>query len=175
MSSPIDHAIHQLSRMPSIGEKTATRLIYWLLSQDPEVSMEIGRAICGYQQNFKNVISAFPYVKRIYVQSVRTSNEQIKSSVSLKPPKTLEPLNPQENLKEGTMYWMDSFHHKKVLFSALTNPRTLERLRSGEVEEVFVATNPTLEGDLTNHLSLSCFEGSGHTTNPSGRRCPCWF
>ena len=31
----------QLSRLPGVGERTATRLAYWLLRQDPEVAEEI--------------------------------------------------------------------------------------------------------------------------------------
>jgi len=45
MSDPLRRCIAQLSRFPGIGERTATRLAYWLLRQDPEVAREIGAAI----------------------------------------------------------------------------------------------------------------------------------
>ena len=45
MSDPLRRCIAQLSRFPGIGERTATRLAYWLLRQDPEVAGQIGAAI----------------------------------------------------------------------------------------------------------------------------------
>lgn len=44
---PFRRCVAQLSRFPGIGERTATRLAYWLLRQPPEVGEEIGAAIAG--------------------------------------------------------------------------------------------------------------------------------
>ena len=38
---PLKVSIAQLKRFPGIGERTATRLVYWLLRQSPEVATEI--------------------------------------------------------------------------------------------------------------------------------------
>jgi recombination protein RecR len=42
---PLRRAVAQLARFPGIGERTATRLCYWLLRQPPEVCREIGEAL----------------------------------------------------------------------------------------------------------------------------------
>ena len=42
---PLRTCVAQLSRFPGIGERTATRLVYWLLRQPAEVAVEIGEAI----------------------------------------------------------------------------------------------------------------------------------
>ena len=44
---PLRSCVAQLARLPGIGERTATRLVYWLLRQPPEVSQQIGEAIQG--------------------------------------------------------------------------------------------------------------------------------
>ena len=52
-ADPLQNAVLQLSRFPGVGERTATRLIYWLLRQDPEVSIEIGKALCDLPHQMK--------------------------------------------------------------------------------------------------------------------------
>lgn len=42
---PLRRAVAQLSRFPGIGERTATRLSYWLLRQPPAVAEEIADAL----------------------------------------------------------------------------------------------------------------------------------
>lgn len=42
---PLRQCVAQLSRFPGVGERTATRLAYWLLRQEPAVAEEIGAAI----------------------------------------------------------------------------------------------------------------------------------
>lgn len=44
---PFRLAVAQLARFPGIGERTATRLAYWLLRQPPEAGEEIAAAIAG--------------------------------------------------------------------------------------------------------------------------------
>lgn len=44
-ADPLRRAVAQLSRFPGIGERTATRLAYWLLRQPAGVSEEIGAAL----------------------------------------------------------------------------------------------------------------------------------
>ena len=42
---PLKVCIAQLKRFPGIGERSATRLVYWLLRQDSSVASEIGAAL----------------------------------------------------------------------------------------------------------------------------------
>ena len=46
-TDPIRLIVAQLSRFPGIGERTARRLAYWLIRQDPKVAREIGAAIAS--------------------------------------------------------------------------------------------------------------------------------
>ncbi|MDP6933028.1 MAG: recombination protein RecR, partial [Myxococcota bacterium] len=45
------HCVGQLSRFPGIGERTATRLTYWLLQQPPDVAESIGEALQALRQD----------------------------------------------------------------------------------------------------------------------------
>ena len=43
---PVQHAIAQLSRFPSVGKRTASKMVFWLMQQDPQVATDIGAALC---------------------------------------------------------------------------------------------------------------------------------
>lgn len=45
MSSPIDRLVHYLSQLPGIGEKTATRLGFFILKQKPGYARELASAL----------------------------------------------------------------------------------------------------------------------------------
>ena len=150
MSSPIDHAIHQLSRMPSIGEKTATRLIYWLLSQDPDVSMEIGRAICELPTKLQKCNVCFSLSEEDICPICKDEQRSNKIICVVETPKDIGAIESTGEF-EGKYHVLDGLisPQKGIEAQHLRIRELLERLRNGEVEEVFVATNPTLEGDLT--------------------------
>lgn len=45
MSSPIEKLVHYLSQLPGIGEKTATRLAFFILRQKPVYAQELGAVL----------------------------------------------------------------------------------------------------------------------------------
>ena len=44
-TDPLERCIQQLARFPGIGQRTATRLSYWLVRQEPHVAAEIASAM----------------------------------------------------------------------------------------------------------------------------------
>lgn len=44
-ADPIQRVIHALSRLPSIGEKTAARLTFFMLNRSPELTQELSEAL----------------------------------------------------------------------------------------------------------------------------------
>ena len=44
---PVQKAVAQLGRFPGVGERTATRMIFWLMQQDPQIALDIGSALCA--------------------------------------------------------------------------------------------------------------------------------
>lgn len=146
---PLRKCVAQLSRLPGVGERTATRLAYWLLRQDPEVAAEIGAAIqdlrvamvrCGVCQDIASVDPCRrcgdPRRDRGFICVVE---------------------RPQDIAAiEGSGEFRGRFH---VLHGAisplegvgpddLTIRALLARLSDG-VDEVLVATDPDVEGDAT--------------------------
>ncbi len=50
---PFRRAVQQLSRLPGVGERTATRYAYWLLRQPPEVSTQLADAIVNLRTGIR--------------------------------------------------------------------------------------------------------------------------
>ncbi|MEC7948152.1 MAG: recombination mediator RecR [Myxococcota bacterium] len=146
---PLRKCVAQLSRLPGVGERTATRLAYWLLRQEPDVAAEIGAAI-----------------QELRVAMVRCSICQDISSTDpchrCADPRRDSSLicvveRPQDIVAiEASGEFRGRFH---VLHGAisplegvgpddLTIRALLGRLADG-VDEVLVATDPDVEGDAT--------------------------
>lgn len=149
-SDPIKDAVKQLRRLPGIGEKSATRLVYWLLRAPPEtipnMVESLGRlatevrtcAVCG------NLGAADPC--------------PICADTRRDPAVLCVVEHPQDVMAfERSNEFRGRYH---VLHGAISpldgvgpgdlNLRPLlGRLRDGVVTEVIVATDPDVEGDAT--------------------------
>lgn len=147
---PIKDAVKQLRRLPGIGEKSATRLVYWLLRAPPEtipnMAEALGRlvtevrtcAVCG------NLGAADPC--------------PICADPRRDPTVICVVEHPQDVMAfERSNEFRGRYH---VLHGAISpldgvgpgdlNLRPLlGRLRDGTVKEVIVATDPDVEGDAT--------------------------
>lgn len=146
---PLRKCVAQLSRLPGVGERTATRLAYWLLRQDPEVAQEIGAAIQALRVSMvrctvcQDVASADP--------CPRCGDPRRDSTLIcvVERPQDIAAI-------EASGEFRGRFH---VLHGAisplegvgpddLTIRSLLARLSDG-VGEVLVATDPDVEGDAT--------------------------
>ena len=149
-SEPIRQAIQQLSRLPGIGEKTATRLVYWLLRAPEGTPAQLATALHGLSEGLKECSSCCNIGGDDPCRyCLRNCSE---------PTLVLVVEHPQDILAfERTGEFGGRYH---VLHGAISpldgiTPDTLrirallERLRDGVVQEVIIATDPDVEGDAT--------------------------
>jgi len=147
---PLRRCIAQLSRFPGIGERTATRLSYWLMRQSPEVSREIGAALLELPDAMIrcsrccNIASVDPC-------AICASSKRESATICV-----VE--RPQDVLAiEAAGEYLGRYH---VLGGAIApldgvGPDELRirelmaRLDPEAVEEVLIATDPDVEGDAT--------------------------
>jgi recombination protein RecR len=150
IDEPIRHAVRQLSRFPGIGEKTATRLVYWLLRAPPGTASDIASAL----------VDLGTTIRECSVCCNLTSNDPCRFCVDPRRDDRVLCVveSPQDVLAfERAAEFRGRFH---VLHGALSplegvGPDALrirpllERLRHGRVDEVLLATDPDVEGDAT--------------------------
>lgn len=147
---PLRRAVAQLSRFPGIGERTATRLVYWLLRQSPEVAGEIAASLVELGAEMHrcsiccNIAAADPC-------ALCTDPRRDPSLLCVvEQPQDVPAI-------DATGAFRGRFH---VLHGAISpldgiGPQDLRirellaRLGDGEVREVVLATDPDVEGDTT--------------------------
>ena len=146
----VSRLIQELSKLPSIGPKSAQRLTYYLLRAPEGQAKELAEAILSVRQKTKlcsvcfNVTDADPC-------SICRSDQRDRSKICI-----VE--QPQDILAlEHTRIYNGLYH---VLHGAISPTEgvgtddvrikeLMNRLQDGSVDEVILATNPTLEGEQT--------------------------
>ncbi len=149
-AEPIQRLIQELNKLPSIGPKSAQRLAYHLLRAPEEQAQLLANAILSVKQEITlcstcfNVTDANPCL-------ICRSQERDRSKICI-----VE--QPQDILAlEHTRVYNGLYH---VLHGAISPTEgvgtedirineLLERLQNSSVNEVILATNPTLEGEQT--------------------------
>lgn len=151
-AEPVARLIDELKRLPGIGHKSAQRIAFYILQADRE--------------KVENLVTALQEVKdKIIFCSLCNNITDIDPcrycSSPTRDQKIICVIEEPHNLVtvEKTREYHGLYH---VLHGALSPIRgigpeelkiknLLERMRSGEVEEIILATNPTTEGEATAH------------------------
>lgn len=149
-AAPLERLIEQFAKLPGIGRKSASRLAYQVLAMPKEQAQEFALAIeeahtkihrCAICQNFTE--------KEIC--PICSSESRDKSTLCVvESPRDVTAF-------ERTREYKGLYHVLHGLISPmdgigveeLTVKELLSRLQSGEVKEVIMATNPTVEGEAT--------------------------
>ena len=147
--------IRELSKLPSIGERSATRLAYFLVHNDKKLSIGLAEALLKASENIRQCRECYFFTEReVCTVCEDQSRDRTLLCVVEKPVDLIA--------MERTGEYRGLYH---VLHGSLSPIRgigpeelkiknLLERMRSGDVEEIILATNPTTEGEATaNYLS----------------------
>jgi recombination protein RecR len=146
----LNELIEQFNKLPGMGPKTAERLAFHILKSNTEEAMKLADAVSHVKKNIKQCKKCFNLAEgptcRICTDPKRDHSiicvvEQPKDVISLE--------------KTGMCKWV--YHvlngHIAPLEGVepadLTIDHLINRIRSGSVEEVVMATNPNVEGDGT--------------------------
>jgi len=149
----MDRLVESLKRLPGIGEKSATRLAYFLLSAPEDLSRELSESIARLQRDTVVCETCFTLSDRSPCP-VCAQPERDRGLVCV----VEEPADMAAVERSGGF---KGLYH--VLGGALSPIDGMgpEMLRIGELErrvandgvrEVVLATNPTAEGDATAHF-----------------------
>jgi recombination protein RecR len=149
---PIARLVQALGRLPGIGEKTATRLAFHIIRQGPDFAEDLAAAIA---ESCRRVM---------FCERCMNLTDDALCSVCLDPhrdPRVLCVVETVQDLRaiDRSQEFRGRYH---VLHGALAPlegvgpeqlkvKELLERLRDqgGEVEELILATNPSVEGEAT--------------------------
>jgi recombination protein RecR len=141
-----------MARLPGIGEKTATRLVYWMLTAPEGTASDIGDALC----NLANTVTECTVCCNV------TTTDQVPCKLCARAQRDEHTIlvveHPQDVMAfERTGEFNGRYHVLHGALSpldgvtpdALRIRSLLERLRGDTVNEVILATDPDVEGDAT--------------------------
>lgn len=147
---PLNELIAQFERLPGIGKKTAQRLALNILEQPPERAEKFAEALVNARRKIR-FCSVCQGLTDSEVCSVCSDPMRDKSVICVvAEPKDIIAF---ERIRE----FSGTYHVLHGVISPMDNitpddlriKELMSRLASGEVREIIMATNPTVEGEAT--------------------------
>jgi recombination protein RecR len=152
LPAPIQNLIDALSRLPGIGPKTASRLTFFLLNAPDELSGDLATALqalktdTSYCQTCHNITDAGRVECEVCSNPDRDQNvicvvEEPLDVIALE---RTDGFRGRYHVLHGALSPIEGIGPDKLKIRQL-----IERVRAGGIQEIILATNPSLEGDAT--------------------------
>mgnify|MGYP003199548970 CR=1 FL=1 len=147
---PLTELIAQFERLPGIGKKTAQRLAFSILEQPPERAEKFAEALVNARRKI-HFCKVCQSLTDMDVCSICGDSERDRSVICVvEDPKDVMAF-------ERTREYSGTYHVLHGVISPLDGvgpdqlriKELMARLGSGEVTEIIMATNPTVEGEAT--------------------------
>lgn len=158
----LDKLVEQFERLPGIGKKTARRLAFYVITRPDNMAQKFSDALLEAKTKIR-YCSVCQNLTDGEICSICASSERDRSVICV-----VE--DPQDVMAfERTREFRGLYH---VLHGAVSpldgiGPEQLKirelmkRLSSGEVTEIIIATNPTVEGEATASYISRLIKGMG--------------
>ncbi len=152
LPEPIQELINALSRLPGIGPKTASRLTFFILHAPDEVADNLAKALYAVknQTAYCPICFNITSIERDQCEICDNADREEKLLCVVEEPLDVLAL-------ERTGGFQGRYHVLHGVLSPIEGvgpdnlriKELLGRVRQGGVQEVILATNPSMEGDAT--------------------------
>ncbi len=150
LAPPLEYVIHELAKLPSIGNKTAQRLAFHLLNAPREDAKALARAIVDLREKIRLCRDCFNASEGELCPICSDPRRDRGSICVVEEPGNLLAV-------ERTRAYKGLYHVLGGALSPLKNRgpddlrlhELLERVGQGGITEVVLATNPDVEGEAT--------------------------
>ena len=158
----LERLIVNLARLPGLGRKSASRIAYYLLRADETLVRSLAEDLSRLRVTIRNCSVCGTYTD-IDPCGLCTDPQRDRSSICVvEEPRdvlTIESIHEHRGLYHvlmGAISPIDGVGPDNLRIAGL-----LERVRKGGVQEVILATNPTVEGETTALYLVKELKGSG--------------
>ena len=149
-AQPISRLIQELARLPGIGEKTASRLALHILRSSRESAEALSRAILEVKEKIRLCSRCFNLTDQDLCRICQDARRNQEVVCVVSGPEDLMAL-------ERSGGYQGLYHVLHGVLSPLEGigpedlrlEELLSRLRGGKIQEVILATNPSVEGEAT--------------------------
>jgi recombination protein RecR len=152
LPEPIQNLINAFERLPGIGPKSASRLVFFLLRSPDDTAQMLSEALSGLKERTALCEECFNITVVDRKRCEICDDPQRDGSLLCVVEEALDVL-----ALERIGVFQGKYHVLNGVLSPIEGigpddlkiRPLLERVRQGEVKEVLVATNPSMEGDAT--------------------------
>lgn len=142
--------VHELKQLPGIGEKTATRLSYFILRQPEKFAQNLSEAILNAKHKLHTCAQCCTFSEDLVCNICSDPNRTDEIVCVVEAPSDIIAFEKSRQFQgkyhvlHGSLSPLDGIDEGKLKIAQLH-----ERIKAGLVKEVILATNPTVEGDTT--------------------------
>lgn len=165
----LQRLIRELSKLPSVGEKTATRLAYHLVANDRDLARSLGASLQQAANEVRLCEKCFFLSEETLCSLCKNASRDQSTLCVVEKPVDLVAIERGGEFK-------GVYHVLHGLWAPLRGQgpesmrlkELMERLRGGAVKEVILATSATVEGDATAlYIGRMVAEVGVRTTRPA--------
>ncbi|MEZ7173698.1 recombination mediator RecR [Sporosarcina sp. OR05] len=162
---PISKLIDSFMKLPGIGPKTAGRLAFFVLSMKEDTVLDFAKALVDAKRNlrFCSVCGHITDIDPCHICRDQSRNRTMicvvqdpKDVIAME---KMRDYNGLYHVLHGSISPMDGIGPEDI-----NVPSLLTRLQDEEVQELILATNPTIEGEATAMYISRLVKPSGITT-----------
>lgn len=147
---PIEDLIKRLNRLPGIGSKTAQRLAYYIIGLEENDVKDLAEALISAKNNTVECSICMNYADSDPCEICSNKNRDDSIICVVESPKDVDAM-------ERSLSFRGKYHVLHGVISPLkgktpedvTIKELIKRIEEGDIKEVIVATNPTVDGDAT--------------------------
>ncbi len=149
-AKPIDHLIEALTKFPGIGKKTASRLAFHILRSNLSDAQELARAILEVKEKIHLCSVCYNLTDEDPCWVCRDERRNREILCVVEGPNDLLAIENTVEFKgryhvlHGTLSPLDGVGPEEIKVREL-----IDRLKRERIDEVILATNPTVEGGAT--------------------------
>ncbi len=160
--APIERLVGALKRLPGIGEKSATRLAFFLLGAPETTVRELAESIGRLKDEILLCEVCFDLTDESPCSICRDERRDASLICVVEEPADLVAVERSRSFRGhyhvlgGTLAPIDGVGPNELRIAELE-----ARVAAGEIGEVVLATNPTAEGDATAHYVSDRLANSG--------------
>jgi recombination protein RecR len=161
LTETVNILIKELSRLPGIGKKSAERIAYHLLKVTKDEALALADAIRSVKENVRYCKQCYHLSEQELCEICRDTRRDTSILCVVEQPRDLIALettgayNGLYHVLLGRLSPLDHIGPDQLTIAAL-----IKRIRSGEIRELIMGTNPTVEGDGTALYIMSQLEGT---------------
>lgn len=150
---PLEVLIEQFNRLPGIGRKSAQRLAFSIVESSEEDVVKFAESLVSAKRNIHYCPVCFNFTEQGECDICRSSTrdrsvicvvEDVKVLLAIERARSNTKYNGLYHVLHGAISPIDGIGPEQLKIKEL-----LERLNDDSVNEIIIATNPTVEGEAT--------------------------